>query len=210
MADASEPTEPGEGPEEQPDDPSAQQPDEQPAQQPDGVQSQQVQMQSVTARVPDAVSAGVFSTGSIVMTGPNEFVVDFIQNLGQPAQLAARVIVPHAVMPQFIGALEQNIQVFQDRHGAIPVPAAPAPPAKAPPSPQEIYEELKSTDDVMTGAYANGMMIGHSQTEFRIDFLGNMFPKPMVTCRVFMSAPQIPKLLDSLKRTMGQLRKKDE
>ena len=42
---------------------------------------QQVQVQHVSALVPETVSAGVFSTGAIVMTGSSEFVVDFIQNL---------------------------------------------------------------------------------------------------------------------------------
>ena len=48
--------------------------------------------QHVSARVPERVSPGVFSTGVIVMTGGTEFVIDFVQNLGQPAQVAARVV----------------------------------------------------------------------------------------------------------------------
>ena len=170
---------------------------------------QQVQVQHVSAFVPETVSAGVFSTGAIVMTGSSEFVVDFIQNLGQPTQLAARVIVPHAVLPQFIDALGKNIDVYSERYGPIPAPPAseqasttnePAPQ----PTPQEIYDDLKVHDDVMTGRYANGMMVGHAQSEFRIDFLANMFPRPIVTCRVFLSAPQIPRLRDSLVRSWEQ------
>ena len=47
----------------------------------------------VSARVPESVGTGVLSTGVIVMTGANEFVVDFIQGLGQPAQqLLARLV----------------------------------------------------------------------------------------------------------------------
>jgi len=172
--------------------------------------SQQVQVQHVSALVPEEVSSGVFSTGAIVMTGSSEFVIDFVQNLGQPTQLAARVIVPHVVLAQFIEALGKNIQVYADRYGPIPAPPAPAssetPPAQ--PSPQEIYEELKASDAVMTGRYANGMMIGHSQSEFRIDFLGNMFPRPIVTSRVFLSAPQVPRLRDSLARTWDQFRQR--
>ena len=123
--------------------------------------SQQVQVQHISALVPESVSAGVFSTGAIVMTGSSEFVVDFIQNLGQPTQLAARVIVPHGVLPQFIEALNKNIQVYSDRYGPIPAPPTPAAtePPPTQPTPQEIYDDLKVSDDVMTGRYANGMMI---------------------------------------------------
>jgi hypothetical protein len=172
--------------------------------------SQQVQVQHLTALVPEGVSAGVFSTGAIVMTGSSEFVVDFVQNLGQPSQLAARVIVPHAVLPQFIEALSKNIQVYSERYGPIPAPPTPAAtePPPTQPTPQEIYDDLKVSDDVMIGRYANGMMIGHSQSEFRIDFLGNMFPRPIVTCRVFLSAPQVPRLRDSLTRTLEQFRQR--
>jgi hypothetical protein len=173
--------------------------------------SHQVQVPHVSARVPEAVSAGVFSTGVIVMTGSNEFVVDFVQNLGQPTQLAARVIVPHGVLPQFIEALGKNIDVYSERYGPIPAPAsAEQPVAATQPTPHEIYEDLKVSDDVMTGRYANGMMVGHTQSEFRIDFLANMFPRPIVTCRVFLSAPQVPRLRESLSRSWEQFRQRQD
>ncbi|MFP6576041.1 MAG: DUF3467 domain-containing protein, partial [Pirellulaceae bacterium] len=73
------------------------------------------------------------------------------------------------------------------------------------PSAQEIYDELKMTDDVRTGAYANGVMIGHSITEFKLDFLANLFPQTAVSARVFMATPQVPRMLESLKRTYQQL-----
>jgi hypothetical protein len=145
------------------------------------------------------------------MTGSSEFVVDFIQNLGQPTQLAARVIVPHGVLPQFIEALGKNIDVYSKRYGPIPAPdTSEQPVTSGQPTPQEIYEDLKASDEVMTGRYANGMMVGHTQSEFRIDFLANMFPRPIVTCRVFLSAPQLPRLRDSLARSWEQFRQRQD
>ena len=58
--------------------------------QPEKRNSEQVKIQHVTARVPEQVSAGAFSTGVIVMTGSSEFILDFIQNIGGPPQVAAR------------------------------------------------------------------------------------------------------------------------
>ena len=71
-----------------------------------GSHSEQVRVQHVSARVPEQVSRGSFSTGAIVMTGGTEFIVDFVMNLGTPASVAARVVMPHATMPQFIEALK--------------------------------------------------------------------------------------------------------
>src|SRR5690606_4201839 len=55
-----------------------------------------------------------------------------------------------------------------------PDPAAQGPagqPAIRRPTPQEIYADLKIPDAVLSGAYANGVMIGHGASEFVLDFL---------------------------------------
>ena len=186
-----------------PDESTGQQPEGDPGANPaQGAPSEQAQ-RHMSARVPESVASGVLGTGIIVMTGANEFVVDFIQGLGQPAQVVARIVVPHAVMPQFIDALQRNLQLYRDRYGELPeLPKNPTPQRQ--PSAQEIYDELKMADDVQTGAYANGVMIGHSVTEFKLDFLANLFPQTAVSCRVFMATPQVPRMLESLQRTYQQ------
>jgi len=217
------------------------------------------------ARVPDHVATGVFSTGAIVVTGPTEFIIDFLQTIGRPHRVAARVIIPHPVMPQFIEALGKNLAIYTDRFGPPPHPpgfsgpataagatgvpqvlpeptphqsSQPAQPPQSPqtgpagqppiksggnfgsafgstdvfpgstmptpgpgsasgrekenmtpgdesgeqqpaavpvpvrrPTPQEIYDDLKIPDAVLSGAYANGVMIGHGASEFGLDFL---------------------------------------
>jgi hypothetical protein len=106
-------------------------------------------------------------------------------------------------MPQFIDALQRNLQLYRDRYGNLPeLPKNPTPQRQ--PSAQEIYDELKMADDVQTGAYANGVMIGHSVTEFKLDFLANLFPQTAVSSRVFMATPQVPRMLESLQRTYQQ------
>ena len=162
--------------------------------------------QHVSARVPEQVSGGVFSTGVIVLTGSTEFVVDFIQNLGQPAQVAARVVMPHATMPQFIDALNKNLEIYRERFG--PPAELPRNKAERQPTAQEIYDELKIRDEVLPGSYANGVMIGHSPSEFKFDFLTNHFPQSAVSCRVFLSAPQVPRMLESLSRTFQQFQQR--
>lgn len=160
---------------------------------------------AIRARVPDHVADGCFSTGVIVMTGPTEYIVDFLQTIGRPHRIAARVVIPHPVMPQFIDALQKNLAIYRSRFGE---PAAPAiqPPAanQRRPTPQEIYDDLKMPDETLSGTYANGVMIGHGATEFGLDFLTNFFPQSAVSARVFLAAGQVPRLLDSLKGAVRQ------
>jgi len=162
--------------------------------------------QSLRARVPDHVAGGHFSTGVIVMTGPNEFIVDFLQTIGRPHRVASRVIIPHAVMPQFIEALDKNLSIYRERFGEPPSPPkAPADPRERRPTPQEIYDDLKMPDEVLSGAYANGVMIGHGASEFGLDFLTSFYPQSAVSSRVFLAAGQVPRLLESLVGSMRQL-----
>jgi hypothetical protein len=172
-----------------------------------GSHSEQVRVQHVSARVPEHVSRGAFSTGAIVMTGGTEFIVDFIMNLGTPASVATRVVMPHATMPQFIEALKKNLEIYKQRFGDPPsLPQGPQP-AKQPTA-QEIYDDLKLPDDMLSGAYANGVMIGHTPSEFKFDFLTNLFPNSAVSARVFLAAPQVPRLLNSLQSTYQQFQQR--
>ena len=161
----------------------------------------------MSARVPDGVGPGVFSTGVLVMTGNTEFVLDFVQNLGQPAQIAARVVMPHATMPQFIQALQTNLDMYKGRFGTPPELPTPDPNQRKP-SLQELYDELKISDETLSGAYANGVMIGHAASEFKFDFLANMVPTPSVSCRVYLAAPHVPRLLQSMIKTYEEFQKR--
>ena len=170
---------------------------------PEGAQPQNPPLR---ARVPDHVSSGTFSTGAIVMTGPTEFIIDFLQTIGRPQKVACRVIVPFSVMPQMIEALQTNLNLYRNRFGdpVQPVQQPPNPDARRP-TPQEIYDDLKMPDEVLSGTYANGVMIGHGATEFGLDFLTSFFPQSAVSARVFLASGQVPRLLDSLKGAVKQL-----
>lgn len=162
--------------------------------------------QALRARVPDEVAGGCFSTGAIVMTGPTEFIVDFLQTIGRPHRVARRVVIPHPVMPQFVDALKKNVELYTNRFGPPPKPQQPAQdPEARRPSPQEIYDDLKLPDEVLSGTYANGVMISHGANEFGLDFLTSFFPQSAVSARVFVAAGQVPRLLDSLQNALQQL-----
>src|SRR5436190_744922 len=77
--------------------------------------------------------------------------------------------------------------------------APPKSPQEQPrPSIQELHEHFKLPDDLMSGAYANSVLIGHSPSEFLFDFITGFYPTASVSCRVFLSAQQVPRTLETL------------
>jgi len=162
----------------------------------EGTFSQEFRHQPVSARVPERLSRGILSTGVLVLDGPNEFVLDFMQALTRPFAVAARVVLTPAVMEQFVVAVRDNIARYEQRFGGIP--PLPKPPTDRRPTLQEIYDEFKLPEEQMSGNYANAVMVGHSASEFFFDFITNFYPTSAVSSRVFLSAPQMPRLLDAV------------
>ncbi len=172
-----------------------------------GAFTQEIQHHQVTARVPERVSRGVFSTGAMVLQGPYEFVLDFMLRMNQPHQIVARVVMPLSLMPSLIAALRDNLAGYQGRFGApLTMPTGPLPPK--PPSIDEIYDSLKLPDDLLSGVYANQVMILHAPGEFCFEFITNFYPRSAIAARIFMSAPQIPVLLNTLARAWQQYQHK--
>lgn len=167
-----------------------------PAQNAQGAYSQQISHSPVSARVPERVARGVLSTGVIVLDSPNEFVLDFLQSLSRPPQIVARVVLPPQVMFSFVASLRDNLNKFNERFG--PPQPLPKPPQQNRPSIQELYEHFKLPDDLLSGTYANSVLIGHSPSEFLFDFITGFFPTASVSSRVYLSAQQAPRVLDTL------------
>lgn len=173
-----------------------------------GTYSLQFKHNPVAARVPEGKGSGVFSTGALVQNLNNEYVLDFVQGLARPAQIVARVVMSPIAMGQFIGALQENLRMFTDKFGA-PQPL-PKPVNPRQPNVEEIYSELKLADELLSGVYANGVMIGHSPAEFVLDFLTNFYPKSAVSCRVYLSAQQVPRLVDTLMPSLRQIQARQQ
>ena len=178
--------------------------------------TQEVQHSQISALVPDAVARGTFSTGAVVLNGTYEFIIDFLLRMTKPHRVAVRVVLPPPVVPRLIQALRDNIENYKKRFGPIspppvpidqPVQSAPNQPAKQVAA-EELYEQLKFPDEEMSGVYANTVMIGHSATEFSFDFITTFFPRSVVSSRVYLSAPNVPRLLESLTHSYEQFERK--
>ncbi len=73
-------------------------------------------------------------------------------------------------------------------------------------NPQDVYDDLKLRDEILSGAYANAVMIGHGPFEFSFDFITNFYPQSAVSCRVYLASGHIYRLLESLRASWEQLR----
>ncbi len=177
------------------------------------IQSQEVRHSHIGALVPEKVARGVFSTGAVILNGNYEFIIDFLLRMNRPHQVAARVVLPPAVVPRMIQALQENLDNYRSRFGEPRLPEAALPKPGQPPQPQvsaeELYDQLKFGQTDMWGTYANAVMIGHTPTEFSFDFITTFFPRSVVSNRVFLSAPNVPRFLDSLKHSFQQFQQKN-
>jgi hypothetical protein len=174
-----------------------------------GPTSQEIRHTQISARVPERVARGVFSTGAVVLQGAYEFIIDFLLRMTQPQQVAARVVLPPAVMARFIAALRENLAAHNRNFGTPPQPPQPKPqPGQPQTTVQDLYDALKISDEVVSGTYANAVMIGHTASEFSFDFITTFFPRSSVACRVYLSAPNVPRLLDSLVHSFEQFQRK--
>lgn len=218
----------------------------------------QVRYSQVSARVPDDVGDGCFSNGVMVLTGPFEVVLDFVNRLSESPRVVARVILPRQVCGQFIQALSQNIKNFETRFGPLPRPPLPITPPQPDDVPKEmpvedtssneplppelkspfqgiagegfesgtptspaapeaissrsgppidqIYDDLRLPDEMLSGRYANAVLIRHSPTDFCLDFITNIYPRSAVSTRVYMAAANVHALLSSLQQSLDQRR----
>ena len=151
------------------------------------------------ARVPEGIARGVYSSAHVVIDNPKEVVVDFLMGITRPFSVVARVVMTPQTLAEFIPALEQNLDNYIQQYG--PPPALPTPVNEHKPTLEEIYEHFKLSDDMLSGAYANAVLIGHSASEFVFDFFTNFHPTPAVGSRVYVPAPVAARFLNTLKST---------
>jgi hypothetical protein len=177
-----------------------------------------VQHQSVAARIPDSLAGGVFCTSSLIVESGDMFLIDFVNGSAPPVRLVARVVVTPVTMQQFLAALNQSCEKAKtarraDRPGepagaaslgigsetiGAGLPAGGKAGGVQQRSVEDIYGELKFTDDMLCGAFANTVIIRHSADEVVFDFISNYFPRAVVTCRVAMATSRVERFRRSL------------
>lgn len=170
--------------------------------QPPQSNTQRIAHNPTSARVPERVTRGVTATGFLAFYSQHEFVVDFLQLLARPPQLAARVIMTAGVAEQFLAVLKDSMLRYEHSFG--PAPIMPKSQGERPRTAQEVYDDIKIPDEMLPGVYANAFIIGHTPAEFGIDFITTFFPSATVVSRVYLAAPRIAQLIETLSGLVTQ------
>ncbi|MCP3981162.1 MAG: DUF3467 domain-containing protein [bacterium] len=181
--------------------------------------------------VPEAILPGVYANQIVVRHTREEFVLDFVSRSPPSGVVAARVIVSPGHLKRVVRALNENVRRYATAHPAAhpaaaapkpaPPPAAPAAPAQPlaqPPGPEETdpgaggqgqASKTKGqkmgavlTERVAHGAYANQMMVSHSQDEFLLDFISSFPPHHIVTARIFTGPAQIRRMIATFEESL--------
>jgi hypothetical protein len=64
---------------------------------------------------------------------------------------------------------------------------------------EEIYENTKIPDEMLAGKYANMVAVTQNNGDFCLDFVLSLFPRSVVTARVFISIYHATELMNALK-----------
>jgi hypothetical protein len=157
------------------------------------------------------------------------FLIDFVNGSAPPVRLVARVVVTPVTMQQFLSALNQSCEKArsarrQDGPGDPPEGQPPGVGTETVgacvPSGgktggisqqrnvEDIYGELKFSDDILCGSFANTVIIRHSADEVVLDFISNYFPRAVVTCRVAMSTSRVERFRRSVEDAFRKFEEK--
>ena len=191
--------------------PGSQPPHGQPGQpeQPGQPTIEQIHHSPLGARVPDSVATGVFATGAVVLNGPGEFIIDFLQGVARPVRVIKRVVMPPIAVGQFVEAFADNLRHFDQSYGP-PKPLPPLPAGAVKPALQDFYDELKLADQDLCGVYANAVMITHTPAEFLFDFITRFFPRAAVSARIYVAASHAPGMLETISSSYQHYRRLSE
>lgn len=167
--------------------------------------------------MPHQVAARVVMTPAVL----GRFIAALRENLGNyqrtfhPEQIPGVTQIDTAhVAPQSGPVPPVTPQSGESKPAAGAPPAAPQSPANpesmalSQNSVQDLYDQLKMSDEMLSGSYANAVMIGHTASEFSFDFITTFFPRSAVSSRVYMSAGNVPRFLSSITHAFEQFQRK--
>lgn len=158
-----------------------------------------------TAIIPEEVGIGFFATEVVIFYGENEVTIDFIQAIVKPFRVVSRVILNFDVAKKLFQDLKKQMLSIEENKefnslikNLIEDPGLDVP-QKAN-KVEDIYDELKLSNEQLKGAYSNKVIITYGKDAFSIDFINNIFPKSIVVARIFMSFNRSFELFGALKR----------
>jgi polyhydroxyalkanoate synthesis regulator phasin len=157
-----------------------------------------------TAIIPEDM-VGVFSTEVVIFYGENEVTIDFIQGIVKPFRLVSRIILNYEVAKKFFEDLKKQILSIEENkefnHLVKNLVEEYSNSNKQEPQKvDDVYDDLKLTNEQLRGFYSNKILITYGKDAFCLDFINNIYPKSIVVSRIFMSFSRSFELLMALKK----------
>lgn len=90
---------------------------------------------NVEIQLDDATAQGTYANLAILNHSPSEFILDFVflQPAAPKGKVNARIILSPDHAKRFLAALQDNVQKYEARFGAIPLKGDLMPPPFTPP-----------------------------------------------------------------------------
>lgn len=63
---------------------------------------------------------------------------------------------------------------------------------------KQIQVQVKVTDEVLKGVYANMLQVGHTQEEFVLDFMNILPPQGIISSRIIISPTHMKRMIAAL------------
>jgi hypothetical protein len=79
--------------------------------------------------------------------------------------------------------------------------------ANQPDASQQQQVQVKITDEVLKGVYANMVQVGHSAEEFVLDFMNLLPPTGIVSARVIVSPSHFKRIVKAMEDNIQQYEK---
>ena len=83
------------------------------------------QKKELKVRIPEDVQAGRYANNAIIAHTKEEFVIDFMMAAPPNGTVVSRIIVSPGHMKRLIGALQTNLQKYEQTHGSVTASEVP-------------------------------------------------------------------------------------
>jgi len=166
-----------------------------------------------TALIPEKVGVGLFATEVVVFHSENEVAIDFIQGIAKPYRVVRRVIITEKVAKTLNDTLKTELQTNKSKNSSYVenlknkntqeienISSQESTDFQKKEKVDDIYSGLKMENNELNGFYANKILVNYGKDSFCLDFISNIYPKSIVTSRIFMTKNSVLELLNALNK----------
>ncbi len=152
------------------------------------------------------IKPGAYATGLAVIHSQEEFMLDFINGIAAPPQVAGRIVVTSQQLKRILRVLRENIRLYEEAFGVLPV--TPANASSKNTNAGDLYAQLQVPDELLGGTYSNAMTSRYTRDVFILDFMTKFPPNAKVVSRLLISPQQIRSISGAIEDNIAQYEKR--